>query len=184
MCSTVSNAIERFKKSGDFPWNPSIIDDKKLAPSTIFEKQTELPDVNSSINEGVPASGHEGNKDDVQNVTQTVAEVHSEPAKAKEPSSMGVTIRPDGLLKEVCIDGIRYMMTPLDTMSATVPVSSAKRSEILDEVLTTLVVKKKKTLGVHMSKILRCISLKDFQKLMRDKEEAKRKEEERKEDPK
>ena len=40
-CATVSNAIEGFKKSGVFPWNPSIIDDKKLAPSTMFEKWTE-----------------------------------------------------------------------------------------------------------------------------------------------
>ena len=158
----------------------------------MFERQTELPNVNSSINEGVPASGNKGNKDDVQNMTQTVAKVHSEPVKAKELSGMGATIWPNGLLKEVIIDGIRYTMTPLDelkeacvlTMSATVPVSSAKHSEILNEVLTTLVVKKKNTLGVHMSKFPRCISLKDFQKLMRDKEEAKCKEEEEKEDQK
>ena len=98
----------------------------------------------------------------------------------------------DGLLKEVIIDGIHYTMTPLDelkeacvlTTSATVPVSSAKHSEILDKVFTTLVVKKKKTLGICMSKILRCISSKDFQKLIRDKEEAKCKEQEEKEDQK
>ena len=155
----------------------------------MFEEQTKLPDVNSSINEGVPASGDKGNEDDVQNVTQTVAKVHSEPAKAKEPSGMGATIQPNGLLKEVIIDGIHYMMTTLDepkeacvlTTSATVPVCSAKCSEILEEVLTTPVIKKK-TLGIHISKILRCISSKDFQKLIRDKEEAKCKEEEEKED--
>ena len=177
-CSTVSNAKEGFKKSRVFPWNLSIIDDKKLAPLTMFEKQTELPNVNSSINECVPASGDKGNEDDVQNVTQTVAKVHSVPVKAKEPSGMGVTIWPDGLLKEVIIDGIHYTMTPLDELkeacvptSATVPVSSAKRSKILNKVLTTLVVKMKETPGVRMLKILRCISLKDCQKLMRDKEE-------------
>ena len=124
-------------------------------------------------------------------MTQTVAEVHSEPAKVKELSGMGVTIQPNGLLTEVIIDGIHYTMTPLDepkeacvpTTSVTVPVSSTKHSEILNKVLTTPVVKKK-TLGVCMSKIPRCISSKDFQKLMRDKEEAKHKEEEEKEDQK
>ena len=191
----VFNSIKRnrgIQEERGFSWNPSIIDDKKLAPSTMFEKQTELPNVNSSINEGVPASGDKGNEDDVQNMIQTVAKVHYKPAKAKEPSGMGATIWPDGLLKEVIIDGIHYTMTPLDepkeacvpTTSATVPVSSAKHSKILDEVLTTPVVKKKKTLGVCMSKIPRCISSKDFQKLMRDKEEAKCKEEEEKEDQK
>ena len=80
-------------------------------------------------------------------------------------------------------------MTPLDepkeacvpTMSATVTVSSAKHSEIV-KLLTTPVVKKKKTLEVCMSKMLRCISSKEFQTLMREKEEAKHKEEEEKED--
>ena len=151
-------AIEGFKKSRVFPWNLSIIDDKRPVPSTMFEKQTELPDVNSSINEGVPASGDKGNEDDVQNVTQTVAEVHSKPAKAKEPSGMAATIRPNGLLEEIIIDGIHYTMIPLDelkeacvpTMSATVPVSSAKRSKILNKVLTTLVVKKKTLGGLHV----------------------------------
>ena len=91
-CSTVSNTIEGFKKSRVFPWNPSIIDDKKLVPSTVFEKNTELPNVNSSINEGVPASGDKGNEDDVQKVTETVAKVHSKPPKAKEPKDMAATI--------------------------------------------------------------------------------------------
>ena len=52
---------------------------------------------------------------------------------------------------------------------ATVPLSSAKHSEIHDEVLTMPVVKKK-TLGVCLSKIPRCISSKEFQYLMREKE--------------
>ena len=47
----------------------------------MFEKQTELPDVNSSINKGAPASGDKGNEDDVQNVTQTVAKVHLQKQK-------------------------------------------------------------------------------------------------------
>ena len=104
---------------------------------------------------------------------------------------MAVTICPDGLLKEVIIDGVCYTMTPLDepkeasvpTMSLTIPVSSAKHSEIVDEVLTMPVVKMK-TLGVWLLKILRCISLKEFQNLMREKEEVKCKEEEEKEDHK
>ena len=80
-------------------------------------------------------------------------------------------------------------MTPLDepkeasvpTMSVTVPLSSTKHSEIFDKVLTTPVVKKK-TLWVCLSKIPRCISSKEFQTLMREKEETKHKGEEEKED--
>ena len=105
---------------------------------------------------------------------------------------MAATICPDGLLKEVIIDGVCYAITPLNepkeasvpTTSVTVPVSSTKRSEIVNEVLTTPVAKKKKTLGVHLSKIPRCISLKEFLNLMREKEEVKCKEEEEKEDHK
>ena len=117
---------------------------------------------------------------------ETLVEVHSEPAKAKEPTGIAATIQPDGLLKEVIIDGVHYKMIPLEepkkacvpTTSPTLPVSSAKRSEILDEFLITPVVKKK-MLGIRMSNMPRCISSKDFQKLMRDKEEAKCKEEEK-----
>ena len=189
---TVLNAIEGFKKSGVFSWNPSIIDDKKLAQSTILEKNTELPDVNSSINECVPARGDKGNEDDVQKGTKTVAEVHSEPPKAKEPKGMAAMMRPYGLLNKIVIDGICYLMTPLEepkeacllTTSPTAPVSSAKCSKILNDVLITPVVKKKKTLWVCMSKMLRCISSKEFQNLMQEKEEAKHKEEEAKEDRK
>ena len=109
----------------------------------MFKKNTELPDVNSSINKGVPASGHKGNKDDVQKVTETVAEVHSKPPKAKEPKGVAAMIPLDGLLNKIVIDGICYLMTPLEepkeacvpTMSPTAPVSSAKCSEILDDVL-------------------------------------------------
>ena len=95
---------------------------------------------------------------------------------------MAVTIRSYGLLKEVIIDGVCYAITTLDEpkeasvpTSMTVPVTSAKWAEIVDEVLTMPVVKKKKTLGVHLSKILRCISSKEFQNLMREKEDAKHK---------
>ena len=53
---------------------------------------------------------------------------------------MAVTICPNGLLKEVIIDGVCCAITPLDepkeasipTTSVTVPVSSAKHSEIVD----------------------------------------------------
>ena len=53
-CTTVSNAIEGFKESGVFPWDPMIINNKKLAPLTMFENQRQLLDVNTSINEGHP----------------------------------------------------------------------------------------------------------------------------------
>ena len=189
-CTAVANTVKGFKKSGVFPWNPAIINNKKLAPSTMFENQSQLPDVDTSINEGGPETSENPKEDTrTENVTETVAEVHAEDPKLKQPTGMAATICPDGLLKEVIIDGVSYTMTPLDEpkeasvppTSATVPVSSAKCSEIVDEVLTTPVVKKK-TLGVCMSKMPRCISLKEFQNLMREKEEAKHKEEEEKED--
>ena len=50
-CTTVANTIKGFKKSGVFPWDPTIINDKKLTPSTMFENQSQLPDVTMSINE-------------------------------------------------------------------------------------------------------------------------------------
>ena len=53
-CTTMANAIEGFKKSVVFPWDPMTINDKKLAPLTMFENQSQLPDVNMSINEGGP----------------------------------------------------------------------------------------------------------------------------------
>ena len=80
----------------------------------MFEKNNELPDVNSSANEGVPASGDKGNKDDVQKMTETVTKVHSKPPKAKEPKGVTATIRPDGLLNKIVIDGFCYLMTPLE----------------------------------------------------------------------
>ena len=112
-------------------------------------------------------------------------------SQIERTDGMAVTICPNGLLKEVIIDGVCYAITPFDepkeasvpTTSVTVPVSSAKCSEIVDDVLTMPVVKKK-TLGVCLSKIPRCISSKKFQNLMREKEEVKCKEEEEKEDHK
>ena len=108
-CTTMANAIKGFKKSGVFPWDPMIINDKKLTPLTRFENQSQLPEVIASINEGGPET-HEKPKEDTgrENVTETVAEVHAEDPKLKEPMGMAVTIHPNGLLKEVIIDGVCY----------------------------------------------------------------------------
>ena len=89
-------------------------------------KISQLPDVNMSINGGGPETS--------ENVTDTVVEVHAEDPKLKEPTGMSATIHPDGLLKEVIIDGVCYAITPLNepkeasvpTTSATVPVISTK----------------------------------------------------------
>ena len=134
-CTTVANTIKGFKKSGVFPWNPVIINNKKLTPLTMFENQSQLPDVNTSINEGGPKTSEKPKEDTrAENVTETVAEVHAEDSKLKEPTGMAATICPDSLLKEVIIDGVRYAITPLNepkeasvpTMSVTVPVTSTK----------------------------------------------------------
>ena len=68
--TTMSNAIEGFKKSGVFPWDSSIINNKKLAPLTMFENQSQLPNVSMSINKGGPET-HEKPEEDGrrQNVT-------------------------------------------------------------------------------------------------------------------
>ena len=99
-CTTVANAIEGFKKSGVFPWDPTIINNKKLAPLTTFENQRQLPDVNMSINEGGPEP-REKPKEDTrrQNVAVTVVEVHAEDPKSKELTGMAATIYPDALGK-------------------------------------------------------------------------------------
>ena len=167
-CTTVTKAVEGFMKSSVFPWNPAIINDKKLAPLTMFENQSQLRDVNMSINKGGPETSEKPKEDTrTENVTETVVEVHAEDPKLKEPMGMSATICPNGLLKEVIIDGVCYAITPLDepkeasvpAMSATVPVTSAKQAEIVHDMLTTPVVKKK-TLGVCLLKIPRCISSK------------------------
>ena len=142
-CTTMANAIKGFKKSSFFPWDPMIINDKKLAPSTMFENQSQLPNVNTSINEGGPETCEKPKEDTGrENVTETIMEVHAEDAKLKHLMGMAATICPNGLLKEVTIDGVHYAITPLNepkeasvpTTSATVPLSSAIHSEIIDEV--------------------------------------------------
>ena len=80
-CTTMANAIEGFKKSGVFLWDPMIINDKKHTPSTMFENQSQLPDVNMSINEGSTETKEDGRR---QNVTETVAEVHAKDPKSKD----------------------------------------------------------------------------------------------------
>ena len=46
-------SIKGFEKSGIFPWNPQKIKDGKLAPSSIYEWQDPLPEINDSVNEPV-----------------------------------------------------------------------------------------------------------------------------------
>ena len=85
-CTTVANAIKGFKKSGVFPWNQVIINDKKLAPSTMLENQSQLPDVNMSINEGGPETSEKPKEDTrTENATETVVEPHAEDPNQKNP---------------------------------------------------------------------------------------------------
>ena len=101
----------------------------------MFENQSQLPDVNMSINEGGPETSEKPKEDTrTENVTETVVEVHAEDPKSQEPTGMAATICPNGLLKKLIIDGVHYAITPLNepkeasvpTTSVTVPVSSAK----------------------------------------------------------
>ena len=101
----------------------------------MFENQSQLPDVNMSINEDGPETSEKPKEDTrTENVTEAVAEVHAEDPKSKEPTGMAGTIHANSLLKEVIIYGVCFSITPLDepkeasvpTVSATVPVTSAK----------------------------------------------------------
>ena len=70
-----------------------IINEKKFSPSTMFENQSQLPDVNMSINEGGPETCEKPKEDTRrENVTETGAEVHVEDPKSKEQMGMAVTI--------------------------------------------------------------------------------------------
>ena len=50
--ATVENAVSGFHHVGTFPWYPTKVDDKKLAPVELLKKDEPIPDINVSLNEG------------------------------------------------------------------------------------------------------------------------------------
>ena len=50
--TTIGNVVSSFHHTGIFPWDPTKIDDKKLAHAELFKKDEPMPDVNASLNEG------------------------------------------------------------------------------------------------------------------------------------
>ena len=95
-CTIVTNAIEDFKKSGVFPWDPTAIKNKKFAPSTMYEKQGALLNMNTSINKvGLETHQKPQEDDKTLNVTKVVAKIHfahGKQPKMKEPTGMATTI--------------------------------------------------------------------------------------------
>ena len=49
--TTVKNAVSGFRYAGIFLWEPTKVEDKKLAPSELFKKDEPMPDINTSVNE-------------------------------------------------------------------------------------------------------------------------------------
>ena len=49
---TVENAVSGFQHSRIYLWDPTKVDDKKLAPAELFKKDEPMPDVNASLNKG------------------------------------------------------------------------------------------------------------------------------------
>ena len=50
--ATVENAVSSFSHSGTYLWDPTKVDNKKLAPAELFKKDKPMPDVSVSLNEG------------------------------------------------------------------------------------------------------------------------------------
>ena len=71
-CTTMANTVKGFEKSGVFPWNPAIINDKNLPRRPCLEIKSQLPDVNTSINEGSPETSEKPKEDTgTENVTDS-----------------------------------------------------------------------------------------------------------------
>ena len=70
-CSNVENAVNGFCKAGIFPWNPSAVEGKKLAPALLYQNiKDNLPEVgdtgfNLSVDENLaPVSASQTMTDD------------------------------------------------------------------------------------------------------------------------
>ena len=192
--ATVKNAVSGFCHTGIFPWDPTKVDNKKLAPAELFKKDEPMPDVNVSLIEG---RGEAKNSCEEEASGSTQAESKS-PAKENEALESGdrnnrvvMTINPDGLINEIVIDGVKYQMVLLGNGDAQpksmevvkkTPVRMNETKKVIDEMLTVPSVPKKKTNLCCISSIQRCISSKKFQDIMKKKEQEKKELEEAKEE--
>ena len=103
----VENAVNGFWHCRIYLWDPTEVDDKKLAPAELFKKDEPMPDVNASLNEG---RGEDENSHEEEASGSTQVESKS-PEKEIEASGFGdgknrvvTTINPDGLINEIVID--------------------------------------------------------------------------------
>ena len=100
----------------------------------------------------------------------------------------------DGLINEIVIDGVKFQMVPLGNSDAQpktmqvvkkqTPVRINETNKVIDEMLTVPAITQKKMNSCQVSMILRCISSKIFQDIMRKKEQEKKEMKEAKEEQK
>ena len=192
--ANIENAVSSFHHAGIFLWDPTKVDDKKLAPAELFKKDDPIPDVNTSVNEG---KGEAKNHCEEEGSGSTQAEQKLPEKEIKASGSCNrnnkvmMTTNPDGLINEIVIDGVKYQMVLLGDGDAQpkskevlkkTPVGSNETKKVIDEMLTIPSVQKKKTSSCHVLGILRCISSKKFQDIMKKKEQEKKELEDGKEE--
>ena len=114
--ANVENVVSGFHHAGIFLWDPTKVDNKKLAPAELFKKDDPIPDINTSVNEG---KGEAKNYCEEEGSGSTQAE-QKLPEKEIEASGSSdgnnrvmMTINPDGLINKIVIDGVKYQMVPL-----------------------------------------------------------------------
>ena len=180
--------------AGIFPWDPTKVDHKKLAPAELFKKDKPMPDINASLNE-VRGEAENSREEEARGLTQ--AESKS-PEKQSEASGSGdrknrvvMTINPEGLINEIVIDRVKYQMVPLgdgdgkpksmEVVKKT-PVTMNETKKVINEMLMVLTVPKKKMSLCCVLGILRCILSKKFQDIMNKKEQEKKELKEAKEE--
>ena len=184
--ANVENAVSGFCHTGIFLWDPTKVDNKKLAPAELFKKDEPIPDVNMSVDEG---KGEDKNHHEEEGNGSTQAEQKS-PEKEIEASGSGdgnsrvvTTINPEGLINEIVIDGVKYRMVPLGDgdvqpklkeVPKKTPVSSNETKNVIDEMLSVPSVQKKMMSSCRVLGIPRCISSKKFRDIMKEKEQKKK----------
>ena len=163
-------SIKGFEKSGIFPWNPQKIKDGKLAPSSIYERQDPLPEINDSVNEPVNDDVTEPQEGDVP--IQVSDE--PQPSTSARGTSSDETIAPvfkqpkpkTGLEQplRLTIGGKKYKLV--------------EEQESVDEILTTPKAKVSRMGGAWMQGLPRCISGQEYRSIIKAEEDKKKKEHE------
>ena len=153
-----------------------------------------MPDINVSLNGG-RGEAKNSREEDARGLTQAEFKL---PEKQSKASGSGdgknrvvMTINPEGLIKKIVIDRVKYRMVLLGDVDGKpksmevvkkTPVTMNGTKKVIDEMLMVPTVPKKKTSSCHISGIPRCISSKKFQDIMKKKEQEKKELKEAKEE--